>query len=74
MQLLDDIIFLTQRERDILALVADGRSSKAIANAMNLSHRSVERYVENCRCKLNARNKAELVAKAVAGGLVSLPH
>jgi DNA-binding NarL/FixJ family response regulator len=74
MQFDDDAVSLTSRERDILALVADGQSSKGIARAMNLSHRTVERHVENCRSKLNARNKAELVAKAISEGFLSLPH
>ena len=39
---------------------------------MNLSHRTVERHLENCRSKLNVRNKAQLVARAVTKGLVSL--
>jgi DNA-binding CsgD family transcriptional regulator len=63
MAFVDDAISLTPRERDIMALVAERQSSKGIARTMNLSHRTVERHVENCRFKLNARNKAELVAK-----------
>lgn len=70
----DDAQSFSARERDVLAHIADGKSSKEIANALNLSPRSVERYIENCRYKLNARNKAELVAKAIAAGFVELPR
>ena len=73
MAFVDDAVSLTRREHDIVALVAEGQSSKGIARAMNLSHRTVERHLENCRFKLHARNKAELVAKAVTEGLVSFP-
>lgn len=72
MPLVDGAVFLTTRERDIVALVAEGQSSKGIARTMNLSHRTVERHLENCRSKLNVRNKAQLVAAAVTKGLVSL--
>ena len=72
MQLVDDAVLLTSRERDVVALIANGQTSKGIAREMNLSSRTVERHVENCRYKLHARNKAELVAKAVAEGFLSL--
>ena len=74
MQFADYAVSLTPREREIVALVADGQSSKDIARAMNLSHRTVERHIENCRYKLRARNKAELVANAISDGLVSLSY
>ena len=63
-------IFLTERERDIVSLVADGGTAKAIARTMNLSPRTVERHIENSRLKLGASNKAQLVAKAITDGLV----
>lgn len=74
MQFVEDTIFLTPRELDIVGLVAEGQSAKGIAKAMNLSHRTIERQIENCRYKLHARNKAELVAKAFTEGFVTLPH
>jgi DNA-binding CsgD family transcriptional regulator len=74
MRFVDAPVSLTKRERDIVALIADGQSSKGIARAMSLSHRTVERHVENCRFKLHAKNKAELVAKAVSDGFLNLAH
>lgn len=65
---------LSSREREIVDRIAEGQSSKIIAREMNLSPRTVERYVENCRYKLHAQNKAQLVAKAIADGFVSLPQ
>jgi DNA-binding NarL/FixJ family response regulator len=63
---------LTPREREVVALIAGGMSAKGIAREMNLSHRTVERHIETCRCKLRASNQAQLVAKALADGLISL--
>jgi DNA-binding NarL/FixJ family response regulator len=67
-------IELTPREREVIALIADGMSAKGIAREMNLSHRTVERHIETSRCKLRAHNKSELVAKALADGLIGPPH
>ena len=61
-----DRVVLNSREREILELVINGQSAKAIANKMGLSPRTVERHIENCRHKLGARNSAQLVAKALA--------
>jgi len=44
---------LTARERDVLALMAEGRSNAAIAGALVVSERSVEKHVANIFAKLN---------------------
>jgi DNA-binding CsgD family transcriptional regulator len=62
---------LTLRERRIVALVAHGRSTKQIARDMTLSPRLVERDLELCRQKLGASNRTQLVAMALAGGMLS---
>lgn len=59
---------LTQREREIIALVAEGCSTKAIARKMQISSRTVERFIENCRFKLHAKNKSQLVSRAMSDG------
>ncbi len=61
---------LTSREREILRLVADGKSSKEIASALNISHRTVEHHRASVRAKLGLRNTADLVKKALEGGLL----
>lgn len=63
---------LTPREREVVALIALGMSTKGIARHINLSPRTVERHIETSRCKLRASNQAQLVAKALADGMISL--
>lgn len=59
---------LTEREREILELVAEGLSSKQVAQHIGIAPRTVDRHIENLRHKMGARNKSHLVAKAVAFG------
>lgn len=59
---------LTQRERDVLSLVAAGQSAKTIARTMAISPRTVERHIEDCRLKLGARNRVQLIANAITNG------
>jgi two-component system nitrate/nitrite response regulator NarL len=51
-----DKLGLTQRQRTILALVEQGMSSKAIANELNISVRTVEAHRHNIKIKLDAQN------------------
>ncbi len=53
-----DKLGLTQRQRTILALVEQGMSSKAIANELNISVRTVEAHRHNIKIKLDAQNAA----------------
>lgn len=50
---------LTQRERDVLRLLADGLSDRDIAAALTISSRTVETHVSNILHKLGVRNRAE---------------
>lgn len=68
MELLNEQIQLTQREHEIIALIADGHSAKGIAQKLQLSSRTVERHIENCRLKLHARNTSQLVSRAITDG------
>ena len=63
---------LSERERDIIALIAAGHSAKVIAQKMRLSPRTVERHVEDCRFKLQATNRCQLVSRAMASGQLRL--
>ena len=63
---------LTRRERQILPYVAIGESAKEIAKAVKLAPRTVERYIENMRHKLGARNRTHLVAMAIASGEIRI--
>lgn len=63
---------LTVRERQVLALVADGLSSKEIAKELGIGSRTVETHRERLMDKLDARNAVDLVRSAFARGLVRL--
>ncbi len=56
---------LTTREREILKLVAEGKSSKEIAALLNISIRTVEHHRANIMGKLNLQNIADLIKYAI---------
>lgn len=62
-QLPPDPVRLTQRERDCLAFVADGKGDLEIAAIMNISAATVRFHVDNARRKLGATNRAQAVAR-----------
>ncbi|HEX6032552.1 MAG TPA: alpha/beta fold hydrolase [Tepidiformaceae bacterium] len=55
---------LTVREIEILTLLARGLSNREIAEQLTLSHRTIERHLENIYRKTGARNRAEATALA----------
>jgi len=59
---------LTTREREILKLIAEGKSSKEIADLLFVSPRTVERHRANIMEKLNLRKTADLVKYAIQKG------
>lgn len=59
---------LSAREQEILLAIAAGLSAKEIARRLILSHRTVERHIENIRLKLHARNTAHLITRAFSIG------
>jgi DNA-binding NarL/FixJ family response regulator len=60
---------LTERETEILRLVAKGLSYKEIASRLVISHRTVQNHVQNTLGKLQLHNRVELVRFAIASGL-----
>ena len=60
---------LTDRETEVLRLVAKGLSYKQIAERLVLSHRTVENHVQNTLRKLQLHNRVELVRYAIEQGL-----
>lgn len=60
---------LTKRERDILRLVVEGRTDKAIADQLQISHRTASRHVARVLAKLGVASRAEAAA-VVRSGLV----
>ncbi len=60
---------LTEREREILAWVATGRSNQEIADALVISPDTVRTHVSRAMVKLHARDRAQLVVFAIESGL-----
>jgi DNA-binding NarL/FixJ family response regulator len=61
---------LTNREREVLALVAAGLSNQEIADALVLSRLTAKTHVSRIMAKLHARDRAQLVIAAYESGLV----
>jgi len=62
---------LTERERELLQLVANGRNTKEIAGELGISIKTVEVHRQNIMKKLNLFSIAELTKYAVREGLTS---
>jgi DNA-binding NarL/FixJ family response regulator len=60
---------LTERETEVLRLVAKGLSYKEIADRLVLSHRTVQNHVQNTLGKLQLHNRVQLVRYAIEQGL-----
>lgn len=67
----DRLGVLTQREREVLALVGTGRSNTEIGAALSLSPATAKTHVSRAMIKLGARDHAQLVVIAYQTGLVS---
>jgi len=65
---------LTKREREILKLLAEGKSVKEIATGFNLSVKTVEAHKFNLMRKLDIHNKAQLVQYAIQKKVIRLPE
>src|SRR5271165_4559652 len=67
----DSYELLTTREREVLQLVAEGKSNKEIANLLNLSLYTVETHRTHILQKLNLHSVPELILYAVRKGIIS---
>ncbi|NTU79784.1 MAG: response regulator transcription factor [Chloroflexales bacterium] len=67
---IDPVDLLTAREREVLRLVAQGRTNATIATALTISARTVETHRANLMRKLGLHTQAELARLAVQCGLV----
>ncbi len=63
---------LTDREREVLALIAEGRTNQEIADALVISIKTVNRHRENIMAKLNLHSRVELVRYAIEKGLIEI--
>lgn len=67
----DTYDLLTPREREVLQLLAEGKSNKDVANGLNLSLYTVETHRGNILQKLNLHSVPELILYAVRKGVIS---
>jgi len=63
---------LTAREREVLQLSAEGKTSMEIAERLHISHRTVETHRAHLMHKLRLQNQSDLVRYTVRKGLISL--
>lgn len=63
---------LTPREREVIQLVAEGKTTKEIATALNLSVKTAETHRTNLMRKLNLHSIADLTLYAVRNGIVQI--
>lgn len=62
---------LTDREQEVLAHLADGADTQSIADALNISPKTVARHRDNIMNKLNLHSRAELVKYAIRKGIIT---
>lgn len=67
----DSYELLTDREREVLQLLAEGKSNKEVASILDLSTYTVETHRTNLMHKLNLHNTAEIVLYAVRKKIIS---
>jgi two-component system response regulator NreC len=63
---------LSAREREVLQLIAEGKSTKQIASTLNVSKKTVDNHRAHLMSKLNASTLAELIKHAIREGLTSV--
>lgn len=67
----DPIRLLTERERSVLRLLAQGRSNREIANALHLTEGTVKGYVSSILAKLKVQDRTQAALLAVKHGLAT---
>jgi DNA-binding NarL/FixJ family response regulator len=68
-----DVAELTEREREVLALVAQGLSNSELVDALHVTLPTIKTHVSRILAKLGARDRTQLVIIAYEAGLVSVP-
>lgn len=64
---------LTDREKQVLRLVAEGKGSKEIATALNLGVETIRTYRKILMQKVDVHNVAELIKFAIVSGVIAIP-
>jgi two-component system, NarL family, nitrate/nitrite response regulator NarL len=68
----EDMPLLTPREREVLGLIGEGLSNKAMARRLGISVHTVKFHLEALFTKLDATSRAEAVTKGLRGGVIEL--
>lgn len=68
----DSLLALTDREREVLQLIAEGHSNRQIAEILHISVKTVETHRAHLTDKLGIRSAAELTKYALRKGVISL--
>jgi DNA-binding NarL/FixJ family response regulator len=63
---------LTSREREVLQLIAEGKTTKEIASILNVSTKTIETHRQHIMKKLNMHNIAELIKYAISEGITRI--
>jgi NarL family two-component system response regulator LiaR len=66
----DDKFNLTDREKEILGLIAEGNANKQIAGILSIDERTVANHVSHIFCKMGAKNRTDAVVKAKNEGII----
>jgi DNA-binding CsgD family transcriptional regulator len=69
----DDVNRVSDREREVLSLVAHGASVEDIATRLVISPNTVRTHIRNARLKLGAGSRAHAIAVALSSGLLNPP-
>jgi DNA-binding NarL/FixJ family response regulator len=64
---------LTRREREVLALLADGRTTQEVSEALSISVLTVQSHVKNVLAKLGVHSKVEAIRVAWRSGALTVP-
>ena len=65
---------LSKREKDVLALIAKEMTTSEIADALSISFGTVESHRKNLRAKLQAKNLAGLIIRAIKSGNLEITN
>jgi len=71
---LDSYEALTEREREVVCLAAEGFSNAEIAEKLSISQRTAETHRFNLMHKLRLKNNAELIHYAIQQGIITVKH
>lgn len=65
-------IKLTERQSECLFYLLRGKTAKQMAKILNISHRTIEEYLEQLKCKFNVVTKYDLINKAIECGYLNV--